>query len=162
MSVSDAITRLVDFFYIPPIRSLIPHRLFRYGACGALNMTLDSVWYFLIYHFIVCKRFIDIGFVTISPHIASLIVVFPITFFTGFWLNRNVAFKATELKTTRQLMRYALTVAGAILLNYLCMKLLVDMCGVWATPAKSITTVVSAVYSFLAARYYTFRDFRRI
>lgn len=158
MRLSDIITRIVDLFYIAPIRGLVSRRLFRYGACGLLNMALDSVWYFVIYHFVVCRRFVDIGFVVVSPHIASLAAVFPITFFTGFWLNRNVAFKATEFKSSRQLMRYGLTVVGAILLNYACMKLFVESFGLWATPAKMLTTVISAVYSFLAAKYYTFRE----
>ena len=119
-------------------------------------MLLDLVWYFIIYHYIVAERYIDLGFVVISPHVASLIVVFPITFFTGFWLNRNVAFCATELGSGRQLMRYALTVVGSLLLNYLCIKLFVEVCAIWPTPAKALTTAVSVVYSYLAGRYFTF------
>jgi putative flippase GtrA len=130
---------------------------FRYGACGAANMVLDLVLYYLIYHYIVAERFIDLGVVIMSPHIASLCVVFPITFFNGFWLNRNVAFRRSTLPQGRQLWRYALSVGGSILLNYVCMKLLVEQAGVWATPAKAITTVISVAYSYLAARYYSFR-----
>lgn len=157
MRPAEFITEIVDLFYIRPIRKVVPQQLFRYGFCGVANMVLDSVWYFLIYQFIICKRFVDVGFAVISPHIASLILVFPITFFTGFWLNRHVAFKTTEVKGSKQMYRYALTVAGAILLNYACMKLFVDVLGFWATPSKSLTTVISALYSFLAAKYYTFR-----
>jgi hypothetical protein len=84
--------------------------MFGYALCGGLNMTLDALWYFVIYHFIVAQRFIDLGVVVVSPHIASLIVVFPITFFTGFWLNRNVAFRVSEYACRRQLFRYVLSV----------------------------------------------------
>lgn len=161
MKLSDIITRVVDTFYIRPIREIVPQQLFRYGFCGVANMVLDSVWYFLIYQFVVGKRFVDLGFVVVSPHIASLALVFPITFFTGFWLNRHVAFRTTNVNGKRQMIRYALTVAGAILLNYACMKFFVETCGFWATPSKTITTVISAVYSFLAAKYYTFRDVRK-
>lgn len=157
MSLSEIITRAVDLFYIKPIRAVVPQQLFRYGFCGVTNMVLDSVWYFLIYQFVVCKRFIDLGFVTVSPHIASLILVFPITFFTGFWLNRHVAFRATEVRSSKQMFKYGLTVVGAIILNYVCMKLFVESCGFWPTPSKTLTTVISAIYSFLAAKYYTFR-----
>ncbi len=158
MSAASAITRAIDFFYVPPFSKAVPQRIFRYGACGALNMTLDAVWYFVIYHFIVCKRFVDFGFVVISPHILSLAIVFPITFFTGFWLNRNVAFRTVNVSERRQLMRYLLTVAGSILLNYVCMKLLVEQAGLWATPSKVVTTLICTVYSYLAGRYYTFAD----
>ena len=131
--------------------------MFRYLACGATNAALDAVWYYLIYHYLVCERYIDLSFVVVSPHIASLVVVFPITFLIGFWLNRNVAFRTTEVRTVPQMLRYALTVVGSILLNYLCMKFFVESLGVWATPSKMLTTVVCAVYSYLVGRYYTFR-----
>lgn len=157
MRLAEAITRFIDLFYIKPVSGLVPRQLFRYGFCGVSNMVLDSIWYFLIYHFIIRARIVNIGFTAVSPHIASLVLVFPITFFTGFWLNRNVAFKSTEMRSSKQMLRYALTVVGAILLNYACMKLFVEICGFWPTPSKSITTVISAVYSFLAAKYYTFR-----
>ena len=156
MKPSEYIGRAIDLFYIAPLRRWIPHDMFRYGACGAFNMALDLVLYYLIYHFVISERFVDLGVVTVSPHIASLCIVFPITFFNGFWLNRNVAFSATHISGRRQLARYLLTVAGSILLNYVMMKLLVEGAGVWATPSKMITTLVCAVYSYLAGRYYTF------
>jgi putative flippase GtrA len=120
-------------------------------------MLLDVVWYYLILHYIVAERYIDIGFIVVSPHVAALIVVFPITFFTGFWLNRNVAFRATQFRQGKQLFRYALTVVGSILLNYVCIKLFVEVALIWPTPAKALTTVVCVAYSYLSGRYFTFK-----
>ena len=157
MNIASLITRAIDCLYIPVVERFISKQIFRYGACGVLNLTLDAVWYFVIYNFIVAKQFVDLGFVVISPHILSLIIVFPITFFTGFWLNRNVAFRTTHIESRKQLLRYLLTVLGSILINYASMKLLVEHAHLWATPSKIITTVVSTVYSYLVARYYTFR-----
>ena len=155
--MQQLLIRLVDWLYITPFKRLVSRDIFAYGLCGGANMALDTLWYFVIYHYIVAERFIDLGVVVVSPHIASLIVVFPITFFTGFWLNRNVAFRATEYKTRGQLIRYALSVLGSIALNYLCMKLFVEHLYIWPTPSKVLTTAVSVVYSFLAAKYFTFR-----
>ena len=104
MKLSSLITNTIDLFYIPVVRRFVPQQIFRYGACGALNMSLDAVWYFVIYNFIVAKQFVDLGFVVISPHILSLAIVFPITFFTGFWLNRNVAFRTTHIDSWRQML----------------------------------------------------------
>lgn len=157
MGIARRITSVIDALYIDPLPRIVSPEIFRYGVCGVTNMALDTVWYFLIYHFIVARRFIDLGFVVVSPHIASLAIVFPITFFTGFWLNRHVAFRSTQYSSGRQIVRYAITVAGALIINYVSMKLLVEALGLWATPSKMITTAVSAVYSFLAAKYYTFR-----
>lgn len=155
--IQQLLIRLVDWLYITPFKRLVSRDIFAYGLCGGANMALDTLWYFVIYHYIVAERFIDLGVVVVSPHIASLIVVFPITFFTGFWLNRNIAFRATEYKTRGQLIRYALSVLGSIALNYLCMKLFVEHLYIWPTPSKMLTTAVSVVYSFLAAKYFTFR-----
>ena len=156
MKLTSLITNIIDIFYIPAVRRFVSLQIFRYGACGAMNMVLDAVWYFVIYHFVVAKQFVDLGFVTISPHILSLVIVFPITFFTGFWLNRNVVFRTTHIGSGRQLLRYLLSVAGAIIINYISMKLLVEYVHIWATPAKILTTVISAIYSYLVGRFYTF------
>lgn len=157
MSLARLITKTIELFYLPFMERLLPRQIFRYGACGAINMTLDALWYFVIYNFIVAKQFFDLGFVVISPHILSLIIVFPITFFTGFWLNRNVAFRANHISGKKQLFRYLITVIGSILLNYISMKLLVEQAYIWATPSKVITTLITTVYSYLVGRYYTFK-----
>lgn len=157
MGVAQRIIRLVDMLYIKPLHSLISRNMFAYGLCGASNMVLDTLWYFVIYHHIIAERFIDLSFVVVSPHIASLILVFPITFFTGFWLNRNIAFRVTEFSSRRQLIRYALSVIGSILINYACMKLFVEQLNIWPTPSKILTTIISVVYSYLIGKYFTFR-----
>ncbi|MBO5894262.1 MAG: GtrA family protein [Alistipes sp.] len=156
MSIAKVLISVIDRLYVKPISVVVSREIFGYGFCGALNMSLDIVWYFLIYHFIVAERFIDLGVVVISPHISTLFVVFPITFFTGFWLNRNVAFRVAEYRTRRQLIRYALSVVGSIVINYVCMKVFVEALHIWPTPSKMITTAVSVIYSYIAARYFTF------
>ncbi|MBO5685493.1 MAG: GtrA family protein [Alistipes sp.] len=157
MKLAAQITRLVDWCYVRPLHHVLPLQTFRYAVCGGMNMVLDAVWYFVIYHFIVAERFLDLGVVVISPHIASLAVVFPITFFNGFWLNRNVAFRRSPLRTTTQLIRYALSIVGSVVLTYLCLKCFVEVCAFWPTPSKVLTTLLTAIYSYLVAKYYTFR-----
>lgn len=147
---------LIDRLYIKPLEPIVSRDIFGYGLCGAINMALDTLWYFIIYHFVVAENFINLGVVVMSPHIATLFIVFPITFFTGFWLNRNVAFRVAEYKTRGQLIRYAISVIGSIVINYICMKLFVEIFDFWPTPSKMLTTVISVVYSYLAARYFTF------
>ena len=158
MSVAQVLINIVNAFYIKPIERIVSRNTFAYGFCGGLNMTLDIIWYYLIYHYVVAEQYIYIGNQCISPHIASLCIVFPITFFTGFWLNRHVAFRVSHLASRKQLLRYALSVAGSIVINYVCMKLFVEVFMFWPTPSKMLTTIVSVVYSYLVARYYTFAD----
>lgn len=158
MNVAQLLIRGIDLLYIPQIRKIVSRDIFGYGICGGANMVLDTLWYFILYHYVVCEQFVDLGIVAMSPHIATLCLVFPITFFTGFWLNRHVAFRVTHLRSRRQLVRYALSVVGSIVINYVCMKLFVESFHLWPTPSKMLTTVITVVYSYLAARYFTFRD----
>lgn len=158
MRLADRIVRLIDWFYIRPVAALMPRQTFRYAVCGGVTyLVLDPVVYFLIYNFVVAHRYFDLGVVVLSPHIAATLLVFPITFFNGFWLNRNVAFRHSPVRTRTQLFRYLLSIAGSVLLTYAGMKFFVEACGIWPTPAKVTTTLVTTVYSFLAAKYFTFR-----
>lgn len=162
MPLSELLIRAIDRFYIRPVASLVSRQTFRYAVCGGVNfLVLDPFYYFLIYNYVVAHRYFDLGFVVLSPHIAAMILVFPITFFNGFWLNRNVAFRFSPLKTRTQLLRYALSVGGSVLLTYAGLKFFVEVCGVWPTPAKVLTTLVTTVYSFLAAKYFSFRHAQR-
>jgi putative flippase GtrA len=119
-------------------------------------MVLDLVWYFLIYHFLVAKQFVHIFDFVISPHVAALLIVFPITFLTGFWLNRYVVFQVWQYNGLKQVFKYALTVVGSLILNYVCIKFFVEVCAIWPTPAKALTTLVCVAYSYLLGRYFTF------
>ena len=85
------ITKIIDFLY-KPFQKLLPEQLFRYAACGGGNMVLDWFLYFITYNFIIGHElvYIHLGVNTIclTPHIATLCIVFPITLLTGFWLNK--------------------------------------------------------------------------
>lgn len=158
MRLAEAIGRAIDRFYVAPVAAVVPRGIFRYAVCGGMTYGLfDPLCYFLVYNYIVGHRFFDLGFVVLSPHIAALALVFPLTFFVGFWLNRHVAFRQSPLRTRTQLFRYALSVGGSVLLTYAGLKFFVEVCGVWPTPAKILTTFMTTVYSYLAARYFTFR-----
>lgn len=157
MSFTSFITRCVDLFYLRPIAAVVPLQTYRYAVCGGLNMVLDAVWYAVIYNFIVAHRFFDLGVIVISPHIASMCLVFPITFFNGFWLNRHIAFRHSPLSGRTQLVRYALSIGGSLLLTYAGLKFFVEWCHIWPTPSKLLTTAITVIYSYLAAKYFTFR-----
>ena len=119
MALAELIIRVIDWFYIRPVAAVLPRQVFRYVVCGGVTYILfDPVCYFLFYNFIVAHRYVDLGFVVVSPHIAAMILVFPFTFFVGFWLNRYVAFRRSPIGAGTQLLRYLLSVAGSVLLTY--------------------------------------------
>lgn len=160
MKLSEHIIRFIDLLYIKPVRKFIPLQTFRYALCGGANLVFGWVLYYVIFHFLVRDEWLDLGFVVMSPHIQSLFVQFPITFFTGFWLNRHVTFRQSPVRGKVQLLRYALSVAGSFLLNYLLMKLFVEVFGVYPTIAKPITDAIVVIYSFCMAKFFTFRGSR--
>ncbi len=158
MDLAEHITRFIDRFYIRQVAAVVPRDTFRYAACGVITyFVLDPLFYFVVYNFIVAHRFFDLGFVVISPHIASVAVVFPLTLFNGFWLNRNVAFRDATGRRREQAAKYLLSILGSLVLTYAGMKFFVEWCGLWPTPAKVVTTLAVTVYSYFAARYFTFR-----
>lgn len=152
----NKIIQIIDFFYFPFLR-FIPLEIFRYGATGGANTAIDIFLYFIFYRFVLNKQIVDLGFVAISPHIAAFLLVFPITFASGFLLARYVTFTASELRGRIQLFRYGITVAGAILLNYVFLKFFVEYVGMYATMAKIATTIIVVGYSYLSQRYFSFK-----
>lgn len=163
--LAQVITKIIDFFY-PPFSKWMSKQLFRYAACGGGNMVLDWVLYFIIYNFVIGHEnvyfsplsFVHSSFVLcLTPHIASLCIVFPITLLTGFLLQKYVTFTASDLHGVRQLGRYTLIVAVNLAINYFGLKLCVETFGWYPTPSKMIITLITIVISYLGQKYYTFR-----
>ncbi|XOV68789.1 MAG: GtrA family protein [Fluviicola sp.] len=159
-AIQKIITALVDIFY-PLFKRWMPLKTYRYAVCGGGNLILDILLYFIFYNYVLHQENLDLSFIAkglvISPHIAALFIVFPITFLTGFLLNKYIAFGESNLRGRIQLYRYALVVAGAIILNYLLMKLFVDVLGFWATLSKIFVTAISVVYSYTLQNRFTFK-----
>ena len=161
--LAQIITKIIDFFH-RPFQKWISEQLFRYAACGGGNLVFDWVLYFLIYNFVIGHENVYFQLSTfnfqlcLTPHIASLCIVFPITLLTGFWLQKNVTFTSSNLHSARQLGRYILIVALNLAVNYFGLKLCVDIWGWYPTPSKMIITLVTVAISYLGQKYYTFRS----
>lgn len=152
------ITALIDRFYFPPFSNMMPLQTFRYAVCGAVNQGFDLTLYAVLYNFVLDKEgVVQLPFVAISSYIAAWMIVFPITFLTGFWLNRHVAFRYSPLQGRVQFFRYMLSVGGSILLTYLLLKLFVEVTGFYPTPSRAITMLIVICYSYLIQKYFTFR-----
>ena len=89
MRISELIIRFIDWFYRKPVAAILPRQTFRYIVCGGANVVFSWVCYFLVYNFVLDKEQLDLGFVVVSAYVATMLLIFPFTFFTGFWLNRD-------------------------------------------------------------------------
>ena len=162
--LAQIITQIIDFFYTP-FRNIFSEQLFRYAACGGGNLVLDWVLYFLIYNYVIGHELVNLQFSifyfqfaqAITPHIATLCIVFPITLLTGFWLQKYVTFTASQLNSWRQLLRYIIIVAINLAINYFGLKLCVEIWGWYPTPSKMCITTLTVIISYLGQKYYTFR-----
>lgn len=155
-NIQNLIIRIIDWFYFPFLNFMSPE-VFRYAVTGGINTFLDLTLYFVFYRFVLEMQVVDLGFVHISAHIAAFLMVFPITFLTGFILAKYITFSASELTGRIQLFRYGVTVFGAILLNYFFLKLFVEYFGWYATLSKGVTTVIVVFYSYISQRYFSFK-----
>ncbi len=168
-TLSQIITKIIDFFY-RPFSKYIPLQLFRYAVCGGGNMVLDWVLYFLLYNFVIGHNLVYITLpfssqllilnsqICLTPHVLTFLIVFPITLFTGFWLNKYITFTQSSLRGYKQLWRYILIVLFNLFVNYLGLKLFVEVCGIYPTPSKMIITIITVIISFFGQKYFSFKN----
>ncbi|QBQ40404.1 GtrA family protein [Sphingobacterium psychroaquaticum] len=131
----------------------------KYLFWGSFNVLLSWALYFVSFHFITQKQNINVlGLVTISPHIFSLLFSFAITFFTGFFFNYFMVFHANgNHDLGKRLWRYFVSNMGSLVMNYLLLKVLVEILHFYPTPSQIICTAIITIYSFLMQKYFTFR-----
>ena len=161
---AQIITDFIHFFYRPFAR-FVPEQLFRYAACGGGNLVLDWILYFFIYNFVIGHEIVHLSCniggwcfeQAITPHIATLCIVFPITLLTGFWLQKYVTFKQSNLHGAKQLVRYISIVALNLAINYFGLKLCVETLGWYPTPSKMAITIFTVIVSYFGQKYYSFR-----
>ncbi len=148
--------KAVDSLYFPFLRPWIDAITFRYGLCGGINLVLDGLLYFIFYRFLYCQQDLDLGFVVISATIASFLTTFPIIFFTGFWLTKNISFQNTSKKSGQQRVKYLLVVILNIGVKYYGLKFLTLTLLVLPSVANIIMTIITVVISYILQRYFTF------
>jgi putative flippase GtrA len=154
--IKKNVLKIIEWTY-QPFRKFIPPETYRYAATGGFNVALDIFLYFIFYNFILQKQIINLGFVAISPYIAAFLIVFPITFTTGFLFAKYITFTDSLLRGHTQLVRYGISVGGSIILNYVLLKILVEYLFIWPTVSKMIITVIVVIYSYAVQRYFTFK-----
>lgn len=154
--MKQLIFNILAFFY-KPFAKIMPFQTFRYIACGGGNTLLDIFLFFISYNFILNKQMVHLPFLTISPHIAAVLMAFLVSFPTGFLLNKYIVFSDSNLRGRVQLVRYFLLVGVCLLLNYICMKLFVEYCNFYPTVAKVLTTVIVVSFSYITQKKFTFK-----
>ena len=154
--IERTLTSVIDFFY-PPFRKVMSLELFRYAACGGLNLALDWVLYPIFYHYVFHAQVFNLGFIAFTPHIAAFIFKFPITFLTGFWMARHISFSGSTLRGRIQIVRYLMVSVANFLLNYFGLKLFVEVLHIWPTISYVIISIICVTFSYLTNKFYSFK-----
>jgi putative flippase GtrA len=155
-TIRRTIFAALDIFY-PLFRKLMPLQTYHYAACGGSNTLLSLFIYFFSYNFILNKHILHLGFIAFKPHIAALFIAFIITFPIGFYLSMFVVFQGSDLKRRVQLFRYFLVVLGSMTINYICLKIFVEVFGWYPTPSQLLTTVIVICFSYFSQRHFSFK-----
>lgn len=150
------ILNIIDLFY-PLFKKVMTLQMYRYAACGGGNTVLNIFLYFITYNFVLQKQILHLGIVAISPHIAAFLIAFFLTFPIGFYLSMYVVFQGSILKRRVQLLRYFMVAIGCIILNYIFLKIFVEILGFYPTPSMIATTGIVITFSYLSQRYFSFR-----
>lgn len=148
--------KVIDFFY-PLFRRYMSLQFFRYGIVGSLNLLFDWVLFFFIYNFLFQHRMIDFGLITLSSHVAALVIKFPILLFSGFLLQKYVTFPYSNLNISVQFLRYSLVFFGNLFISYIGLKILVDRCSLWPTPSIMIISIVTITISYFSQKHFSFK-----
>jgi len=136
----------------------MPLQTYHYAACGGTNTLAGLIIYFLSYNFLLQKKILHLGFIAFKPHIAALFISFLFTFPVGFYLSMFVVFQGSYLRRRIQLFRYFLVVIGCMFINYVCLKIFVEIFGWYPTPSQLLTTVIVVLFSYYTQRHFSFRS----
>ncbi len=154
--IGEKIRHIIALFY-PPFRKVCSIQFFRYGVSGASNTLFGWVLYCIIYNFVLAKQILDLGFIAFTPHIGAFVIQFPITFISGFWLNRYVSFSESSLRKRVQASRYLTIVLVCIIINYWGLKFFVEIMHIYPTPSQIINTIITTVFSFFTQKHFAFK-----
>ena len=156
--MSNLIRRFLDLFY-PLVSKLFDKTTYYYAACGAGNLVLSWVLFFLFYQFVFEKKLLfirQIDFV-FTPYTLSALMCFIISFSIGFMLMKYVVFTQSELKGRIQLFRYGLSAVVTSGANWVLLKSFIEIFEFYPSVANVISTCLIVVISYLIQRNFTFK-----
>lgn len=126
-------------------------------ASGGFTAASGIIAYFIIYNYLLNQQDVRIGQYLITAPIAALALESVTTFLIGFTLNKYLVFTQSNLKGRVQLFRYGTVVCTNILLNYALMKILIEGFEFYPSIAKTVITVILAVFSYFSQKHFSFK-----
>lgn len=156
--IRKTIFSVLDIFY-PLFKRFMPIQTYHYAACGGGNTLFNIFLYHIFYNYVLHKQVLDLGFIAFTPHIAAFIMAFFVTFPIGFYLSMYVVFQGSYLRRRIQLVRYFLVAMVCVVLNYILLKLFIEVLGWQRHPTLALmaTAVFVVTFSYLSQRFFSFK-----
>ncbi|MEY3324314.1 MAG: hypothetical protein RLZ11_628 [Bacteroidota bacterium] len=148
---------VLDFFY-PLFRRFMPLQTFRYLVTGSTNTLLGIVVYFISYSFWFQGTVFNLWFYAFKAHSAALLASFMVTFPLGFFFSKFVVFSDSHLRSRIQLFRYFMICVFNLFLNYLLLKVQVEVLLIDPLLAQFFTVTGVVIFSYLAQRNFSFKN----
>lgn len=155
-TIRDLLLPVIDFFY-SPFRKLMNLQTFRYAVSGAANTLIGFIVFYVCFKFVFAGENIDVGFYVFTPYTVALVASFCVSFPLGFFLLKYIVFDDSLLKGSVQLFRYFVVYLVNLFLNYVLLKITVEMLHIYPTVAQVIDIVIITILSYLFQRNFTFR-----
>jgi putative flippase GtrA len=154
--ISKVILKILDSIY-PLFRAFLTKPAFHYLACGGSNSILDLAIFTIAYNCILKGNLLQIGIVSISPHIASMFLSLFITIPTGFFLSKYIVFQDFA-NNKIQLLKYIIIVILSLIANYILMKVFVEKLHITPLFSKICTTATIVIFSYLSQKKFAFKN----
>ncbi|HMN32972.1 MAG TPA: GtrA family protein [Chitinophagaceae bacterium] len=154
--LKKAINQFIEFFYFGFLK-FIPIQTFKYLFCGGTTVLVDYLVYYFTYYFLFEGNLVVFYGKTLSPHVASSILSFLVSFPLGFALNKYIAFTESSLRGHVQLFRYGLIVLSCFIFSLFFIKLFVEFFHLNPYLSKVLTIITVAIYSYYSQLYFSFK-----
>lgn len=151
------IREIIDFFY-PLCRRFMPLQTYRYLVAGSSNTLLGILVYIGSYQYVFKGTVFHFGFYALKAHSAALFLSFIVTFPIGFFLSKFVVFSTSLLRSRVQLFRYLMVCLFNLFLNYLLLKILVEILLMNVLIAQFLTVTGVVAFSYIAQRNFSFHS----
>ena len=155
-NATSFILPLIDFFH-PPFRKIMNLQTFRYAVCGGVNMLLGFLIYLISFKYVLAEKTFDLGFYALKAHVAALFFSFVFNVFFGFVLMKFVVFSDSDTPVKTQFFRYFMVCLFNLALNYILLKILVEIFHIYPVIAQVFTVVVVVITSYIAQRNFSFK-----
>ena len=106
-----------------------------------------------VVHFVVFMVLYD----TVGVHyLLASTLGFVMAVVNSYWLNSRWTFAELARRDTREFIRFVMVSVAALLVNFCCMLILVDLWSLYPPLAQALSILLTLLVNFLGNRYWSF------